>query len=143
MYFVRKLIRFFLNTKPTKTAHSFLDKKGRKIWYFWDGDPINDFFIYHRGRLAGRMQIIYKGDVLELGDIVIFERYQQYRNSGIGTMMFILLADFAREHNFIKIEGWMQPESIDEWPKLLKFYHSLGCEINGKYFVYWVEKHSI
>ena len=66
------------------------------------------------------MQIIFKGDVLELGDIVIFEGYQQYRNSGIGTMMFILLADFAREHNFIKIEGWMQPESIDEWPKLLK-----------------------
>lgn len=143
MYAIRKLIRFLLNIKPTKTAQSFLDNKGRKIWYFWDGDPINDLVVYHRGKLIGRMQFICKGDVLELGDIVISKHYQQYRNSGIGTKMFNLLIDFARKNNYFKIEGWMQPESIDEWPKLLKFYHSLGCEINGKYFVYWVEKRSI
>jgi GNAT superfamily N-acetyltransferase len=142
MYLVRKLIQFLLNTKPTKSAQSFLDNKGRKIWYFWDGDPINDFFVYHRGRLTGRMQFFCERDVIELGDIVIFERYQQYRNSGIGTMMFNLLVDFAREYNFIKIEGWIQPESIDKLEKLVKFYRSLGCEINGNWFVYWVEKHS-
>jgi GNAT superfamily N-acetyltransferase len=134
----RRLKRRLFNTKPTENSRFFLDNKARKIWYFWDGDPINDLCLSHRGRWIGRMQFIWRDDILELGDIVIFEHYPQYRNSGIGTWMFRNLVEVAREHKISRIVGRMQPESIDLWPKLRNFYMIQGCEFDGNWFIYLV-----
>lgn len=138
MYLIRKLFWFLCNPKPTKTAQFFLDNQGRKIWYFWGDDPINALFLRHRGRWIGKMQFIFQENALELGDIEVFERYPQYRNSGIGTQMFRLLVAYAKEHNISRIEGFMKPETKEMWPKLFEFYRSLGCTIVGGHFFYTV-----
>lgn len=84
------------------------------------------------------MQFIWRDDILELGDIVVFERYPQYRNSGIGTWMFQNLVEVAREYKISRIVGRMQPDSIDQWPKLRNFYMLQGCEFDGNWFMKWV-----
>ena len=84
------------------------------------------------------MQFIFQENALELGDIEVFERYPQYRNSGIGTQMFRLLVAYAKEHNISQIDGFMKPETKEMWPKLLGFYRSLGCTIVGSHFFYTV-----
>lgn len=115
-----------------------MDKKDRKIWYCFHGDGIRYLTIYHRGRNLGNCKFLLEEDVLFLGDIFISERFPQYRNSGIGTKMFLLLIDYASEHNISRIEGHMQPEQKYLWPKLLKFYHSLGCTLDGGNFIYYL-----
>ena len=84
------------------------------------------------------MQFISQKNALELRDIEVFERYPQYRNSGIGTQMFRLLVAYAKEHNIPRIEGFMKPETKEMWPKLSGFYRSLGCTIVGSHFFYTV-----
>ena len=143
MCLFHKLIQFLFNTKPIKTAQFFLDNKGRKIWYFWDGYPTNNFYLHHRGKWIGGMQIIHDGNVLELCNIVIYKCYPQYRKSGIGKRSFSLLIDFAEEFGFLKIKGRIEPESIELLPDLLRFYRSLGCEIIGNWFIYWVGNTSL
>ena len=84
------------------------------------------------------MQFISQENALELGDIEVFERYPQYRNSGIGTQMFRLLVAYAKEHDATMIEGLIKSETQEMWPKLFGFYRSLGCEIEGSHFFYAV-----
>lgn len=138
MYIFRRLYFLIFNPSPAKGSLSSLDKKERKIWYLFNGDGIFYLTAFHRGRNLGHCIFTIKDNVLTLGDIFISERYPKYRNSGIGTKMFQLLIDYGRKNNISRIEGDIQPEQSSLWPKLFKFYHSLGCTIDGRDFTYYL-----
>jgi RimJ/RimL family protein N-acetyltransferase len=137
---LRRLIFLIFNPKPGKNFQSFVDDKDRKIWFCLHGDCIQYLTVIHKGKILGDCKFFIEDSVLTLGDIFISEQFPEYRNSGIGTTMFRLLVDYARDQKYSRIEGWMQPEHSYLWPKLIGFYQSLGCTIEGNQFYYTISQ---
>ncbi|KAA3642044.1 MAG: hypothetical protein DWQ07_25965 [Chloroflexi bacterium] len=136
MDWVIRAIDFFLNREPFVDAPYFEDDFGRKIWYFADGEPIDDIQVYYRSKRIGRMRLRWEEEYLELADIVIFQTNKKFRGAGIGSMMFQIGVDLGRMHNSHAFVGRMQSETKDDWDRLVRFYKKQGCEINKNIFVY-------
>ena len=136
---MRKLFRALFNLPPFRGIPYLLAEDGQKIWYYCEGQPIDDIRFFYRGKWIGRVQLTWHSDYLEISDIVIYKN--KYRKIGIGSQMFALVKEIALNHQMPRISGRMQAETTDDWARLVNFYKKQGCHIEANcFFLDLVEK---
>jgi len=115
----------------------FFDSKERKIWYEIEVESLSQLYLFYKGDCIGKMLFVLEDDCIELCDIVIFDDFPQFRNSGIGSWMFNKLKEIALTNNYKIITGKIVAENTESWQKLVSFYTDQGCEIEDGWFTYW------
>ena len=131
---IQKLKKKIFNDYSSFGYDYFIDKKGRKIWFYLEDESLNQLLLFHKGNIIGKMLFSFEDEFIELCDIVVFEDRPLYRKSGIGSWMFNKLKDIAKEHNYKFIIGNMVPEKSESLQDLVKFYEKQGCEIEDGWF---------
>lgn len=118
------------------------------MWLFQKKKPefflcASDGFLLIHLRLGKRlfpnsMKCVLNEDEREIliGDICVGNQdiYLRHTNKGYGTQMMQLLLDYAREHEYSTIKGWLahfdgdSPEDPEHRARQIHFYQKFGFE---------------
>ena len=140
---IQKLKKKIFNDYSSFGLDYFFDSKERKIWYEIEVESLSQLYLFYKGDCIGKMLFVLEDDYyIELCDIVIFDDYPQFRNSGIGSWMFNKLKEIAINQNLKGIKGKMVPENSEDWQELVKFYKKQGCLVEDGWFEYWFDNNN-
>jgi hypothetical protein len=134
MGIIQNILKNIFNDFSSFGFKFFFDKNSRKIWYSFSEDSSSPLYLFYKGKCIGKMLFSLKDDYIELCDIIVFDGYLQFRNSGIGSWMFGKLKEIAISHNLKSIKGKMVPENLEDWQELVKFYKKQGCLVEDGWF---------
>jgi len=80
--------------------------------------------LYHTNGKRSVLTAVLKDGVLNIGDIQIDKI-----DLGCGSLAMQALMDFAKEHRYSKITGWLSPVDQDHFDRLEHFYKKFGFSV--------------
>lgn len=127
------LQRWF-NVAPASNWEHLTDKQGRKFWFLWNDDWIPAIELWHFGRRAGYVNLLWEPPVCELADIFLDRKY---RYQGLGTALMQEVIRHVRAKGLQSIIGYINPGADGESFAYLKnWYRQQGFTVEGQHLTY-------
>lgn len=86
--------------------------------------PVINVELYHTNGKRSVLMTVLKDGVLNIGDIKIDKI-----DLGCGSLAMQALLDFAKEHGYSKISGWLSPVDQDHFDRSEHFYRKFGFNV--------------
>lgn len=86
--------------------------------------PVIKVELYHTNGKRSVLTSVLKDGVLNIGDI----RTDKI-NVGCGSLAMQAFLDFAKEHGYTQITGWLSPVDVDHFDRLEHFYKKFGFNV--------------
>lgn len=86
--------------------------------------PLIKVELYHSNGKRSALTSVLKDGVINIGDIQVDKI-----DLGCGSLAMQALLDFAKEHRYSKITGWLSPVDRDHFDRLEHFYRKFGFNV--------------